>query len=199
MEIQQIFNTRDLLFLAFLAASGLLGAHHGLTRTFISLLSRLAATFGAGFVAKMLAPLAARAVVTPIIGDLFEQDAASYLTALPIPIETTITQMAVEMAEGVAFLLLLAVLGILFSILLSVLAQSLRFLTRHPPLGFLDRFAGLALGVAGGAALLMLAAVVLSRAAPELFRDLGWLSPLNTADTLLTRGFLSALVPDYAI
>ena len=77
MEIQQIVNTRDLLFLAFLAASGLLGAHHGLTRTFISLLSRLAATFGAGFVAKMLAPLAARAVVTPIIGDLFEQDAAS--------------------------------------------------------------------------------------------------------------------------
>ncbi len=199
MEIQQIVNTRDLLFLAFLAASGLLGAHHGLTRTFISLLSRLAATFGAGFVAKMLAPLAARAVVTPIIGDLFEQDAASYLTALPIPIETTITQMAVEMAEGVAFLLLLAVLGILFSILLSVLAQSLRFLTRHTPIGFLDRFAGLALGVAGGAALLMLAAVVLSRAAPELFRDLGWLSPLNTADTLLTRGFLSALVPDYAI
>ena len=83
--------------------------------------------------------------------------------------------------------------------MLSIVSQSLRFLTRYTPLGILDRLAGLALGAAGGAALLMLAAVVLSYAAPELFRGLGWLSPVNTADTLLTREFLAALIPDYAV
>lgn len=195
---QQIFNVRDLLFLAFLLVSALLGAQHGLTRTFISLLGRLLSVLGAGLVAKPLSPVIARAVVTPIIGDLFERDAAAYLTALPVPIESTITEMAVEMAEGVAFLLLLFLLGILFSILLAVLSRSLTFLTRHTPLGILDRIGGMALGVAGGVALLMLAAVVLSLVMPELFRDLGWLSPVNTENTLLTRGFLSALLHDYA-
>lgn len=196
---QQIFNVRDLLFLAFLLASALLGARHGLTRTFISLLGRLLSIFGAGLVAKPLAPVIARAVVTPIIGDLFERDAAAYLTALPVPIEATITEMALEMAEGVAFLLLLFLLGILFSILLAVLSRSLTFITRHTPLGILDHIGGMALGLAGGVALLMLAAVVLSLVMPELFRDLGWLSPVNTENTLLTRGFLSALLHDYAV
>lgn len=196
---QQIFNVRDLLFLAFLLVSALLGAQHGLTRTFISLLGRLLSVLGAGLVAKPLAPVIARAVVTPIIGDLFERDAAAYLTALPVPIEATITEMAVEMAEGVAFLLLLFLLGILFSILLAVLSRSLAFITRHTPLGILDRIGGMALGVAGGVALLMLAAIVLSLVMPELFRDLGWLSPVNTENTLLTRGFLSALLHDYAV
>ncbi|MCI8856375.1 MAG: hypothetical protein HFH26_07500 [Clostridiaceae bacterium] len=199
MEFQQIFNVRDLLLVLFLVISGLLGASHGLIRTFMSLLGRLVSIFGAGFAAKLLAPVIARIVVTPIIGDLFERDAASYLAALPIPIEITITEMAVEMAEGVAFLLLMILFGILFSLMLSIVSQSLRFLTRYTPLGILDRLAGLALGAAGGAALLMLAAVVLSYAAPELFRDLGWLSPVNTADTLLTREFLAALIPDYAV
>jgi len=185
MEFQQIFNVRDLLLVLFLVISGLLG--------------RLVSIFGAGFAAKLLAPVIARIVVTPIIGDLFERDAASYLAALPIPIETTITEMAVEMAEGVAFLMLMVLFGILFSLMLSIVSQSLRFLTRYTPLGILDRLAGLALGAAGGAALLMLAAVVLSYAAPELFRGLGWLSPVNTADTLLTREYLAALIPDYAV
>ncbi len=199
MEIQQIFNIRDLLFIAFLAVSGLLGAQRGLTRTFMGLLGRLASTFGAGFAAKLLAPVIARAVVTPIIGDLFEQDAASYLASLAEPLEITITEMAVEMAEGVAFLLLLVLLGILFSILISAFGQSLRMLARHTPLGILDRIAGLALGVAGGVALLMCAVAVLAKMSPELFRDLGWLSPISTADTLLTRGFLAALISGYAL
>ena len=45
----------------------------------------------------------------------------------------------------------------------------------------------------------MLAAVVLSHLVPELFRDLGWLSPLNTADTVLTRGFLGTLLSGYDV
>lgn len=200
MEIQSIasiLNLRDLLFLAFLLISTLLGAQHGLTRTFISLLGRLLSFLGAGLIAKPLAPAVARAVVTPIIGDLFERDAAGYLTALPVPIESTITEMAVEMAEGVAFLLLLFLLGILFSILLSVLSRSLAFLNRHTPLGILDRIGGMALGLAGGVALLMAATVVLSIVTPELFRDLGWLSPANTENTSITRGFLTTLLHDY--
>lgn len=198
MEIQQLFNLRDLLFVAFLVVSALLGGRRGLVGTFMGLLGRVVSIFGAGFVAKLLAPMLARAVVTPIIGDLFERDAASYLAALPVPIETTITEMAVEMAEGVAFLLLLVLLGIFFSLLLALVSQSLRFLTRHTPLGILDRLGGFAAGLAGGVALLMLAAVVLSHAMPELFRDLGWLSPVSTADTVLTKGFLAALLPNYA-
>ena len=38
MEFQQIFNVRDLLLVLFLVISGLLGAGHGLIRTFMSLL-----------------------------------------------------------------------------------------------------------------------------------------------------------------
>lgn len=197
MEIQPFLNLRDLLFLAFLAVSALMGASRGLTRTLFGLLGRAVSIFGAGLAARMLAPAVARAVVTPIIGDLFERDAAGYLAALPVPVETTITEMAVEMAEGVAFLLLLVLLGVFFSLLLALAGQSLRFLVRHTPLGILDRIGGFAVGLAGGVALLMLAAAVLSRAAPELFRDLGWLSPVSTEDTVLTKGFLAALLPGY--
>ena len=199
MEIQQILNARDLLFIGFLAVSALMGAARGLTRTVMGLLGRVVTTFGAGIVAKMLAPLIARAVVTPIIGDLFERDAANYIAALPVPIESTITEMAVEMAEGVAFLLLLVLLGVFFALLLSMISHGMRFLTRHTPLGILDRACGFAAGLAGGLALLMLAAVVLSHLVPELFRDLGWLSPLNTADTVLTRGFLGTLLSGYDV
>ncbi len=198
MPILQLLNTRDLLFVAFLALSALLGARRGLTRAVMGLVGRILSVFGAGAAAKLLAPAIARAVVTPIVGELFERDAASYIASLPFPIETTITEMAVEMAEGVAFLLLLVLLGFFISLLLSLVGQSLRFLTRHTPLGVLDRLGGLAVGFAGGLALLMLAVFVLSHIMPELFRDLGWLSPACTADTVLTKGFLSAFLPGYA-
>lgn len=195
-NIQQLFNVRDLLLIAFLAVSGILGAQRGLTRTFTGLLGRLASTIAAVCAAKFLAPIVARAVVTPIIGDLFERDAESYLASLAEPIETAVTEMAVEMAEGVAFLLLLALLGVFFSLLLALISQSLHFLSRHTPLGILDRMGGLALGVAGGAVLLAVAAILLTHACPELFRDLGWLSPKNTENTILTRAILE-LLPVY--
>ena len=121
--LQGILNLPDLILLAIILVSAILGASRGLVRTVCNALGRLVAFAGATAAAKMLAPVLARFLVTPIVGQVFEVRAADLLSRIPESVTDNLqmqaTEMAAEMAESLAFFLLFFI----FMIAMNILVQ----------------------------------------------------------------------------
>lgn len=195
IHISAMANGRDLILLAFLLFTALMGAKQGLLRTIFGLLGKLLSLIGAAYVAKIMAKPVATFVVTPIVGNVFRGQAAKLPQAIASSqaaqsLEEAIAKSAVSMAEGIAYLLLFVLLSVGFSFLLSLLCDGLTMLASLTPFGFANRVAGFGVGLAGGVILLGVTSVVLQHTSPELFTGLGWLSPVNTDQTVLMRRLL---------
>lgn len=192
-DLSGLLNLPDLIVLLFLLWSVWNGARRGFVAAAIGFVGRIAVAVGACWLAKSLAPTLAGAVVAPLFGETFAAQTAENpaLAAALSRLQLTVAEAVQHMAEGAAFLLLAVIFLLVLSVALSLLMGSLHLLTRFPPLGWLNRLAGAAFGlVSGGAAVLVLlwcARLV----CPDLFSDLGWLSPARVQATVLLRGLLT--------
>lgn len=188
-----LFNLPDLLLLIFLAWSVFNGARRGFIATIIGLVGRIVVVVGASWLAKACAPTLAGAVVTPIVGEAFANQAAQNpnIAGVLDSLQMTVTEGAQTIAEGIAFVLLTVVFLLLLSLALSFVLHSLSLLTRFPPLGWLNRLAGAAFGLVSGLAVVLLLVWCVHLVRPDLFSALGWLSPERIQSTVLVRGLLS--------
>lgn len=185
----------------------------------------LAALVGAGFAAKAAAPVMARYLVLPIVGDVFERQAAtalqtaagpsadaasltgaltSWLGALfdekalaqaTEPIRAAAAAAAQGMAESLSYFLLFFIFLVAFTAILKLVCGALHLMTKLGPIGFLDGLAGGAVGLVSGLLLVLLILFVLTRFAPTMFTELGALSPDAVDRTLLTRVLLGFVNP----
>ena len=191
-----LLNLPDLVLLAFLIGSVSMGAQRGFLRTLIGLCGRLFTMLGAAWLAKQCAPALAKAVVAPIVGDVFTQQAGSYFSAVPGALDAVqdqVTATASKMAEGVAFLILLSVFIAALTIALKAFSTGARMLTKFPPFGLLNRAAGAALGLVSGIALTLLLLWLTKTIRPDLFEPLGYFAPDRIANTVLLRALLDYL------
>lgn len=196
--LQGMLNPPDLILLAIILVSAILGASRGLVRTVCNALGRLVALIGATAAARLLAPVLARFLVTPIVGQVFEVRATDLLSRMPEAVTGSLqaqaTEMAAEMAESLAFFLLFFIFMLVMNILVHMVSTALRLVTRIRPIGFLDGLAGFALGAVFGAVLCFLGLWALTVFAPSTFGELGSLAPDVVAGTTLT-AFLLGLIP----
>ena len=138
------------------------------------------------------APALSRAVVTPIVGEVFAARAAQdALGDVLARLQMTVTEAAAAMAEGVAFLILAVFFLLILSIVLSPYpAQPASFdpfpaaRLAQPPGG---RGARPGRGRGGRAA----APVVRPPGVSGPVFELGWLSPARIQSTVLLRGLLA--------
>ena len=116
---QSLLNLPDLVLLALILVSACMGASRGIVRTACNALGRLLSLVGASAAAKLLAPVLARFLVTPIVGEVFEVRAADLLSRMPEAVtdglQAKATQMASEMAESLAFFLLFFIFSPLYA------------------------------------------------------------------------------------
>jgi uncharacterized membrane protein required for colicin V production len=196
-----IFNPYDLGILAILIISAALGERHGVVRTCVNLVKRLGTILISVYAAKALAPILAKAVVTPLLNRIFENMTNEYLTQSGVlaPIEENITQLALRIAEQAAFSLALVLLLIALNLLCQIIGTSLGLLTRLPILSTLNRVAGMALGLVGGALLLVIGLLLVSRVRPDVFVDPGALSPYRLDGTVLASRLIDLLPLDAAL
>ena len=191
-DLSGLLNLPDLLLALFLIWSVISGARRGFLGAVFGLVGRIAVIAGACWLAGTFAPALSRAVVTPIVGEVFAARAAQdALGDVLARLQMTVTEAAAAMAEGVAFLILAVFFLLILSIVLSLILHSLHLLTRFPPLGWLNRLAGAALGLVGGVAVVLLLLWCAHLVYPDLFSELGWLSQARIQSTVLLRGLLA--------
>lgn len=196
--LKGILNLPDLVLLAIILASAFLGAARGLIRTVCNALGRLLAMVGAAAAARLLAPVLARFLVTPIVGQVFEVRAADLLSRMPESasgaVQNSATEMAAQMAQSLAYFLLFFILLLAMNVLVHAVSRALHLITRIGPIGILDSMAGFLLGAAFGLILCFLGLWALTIFSPATFGELGVLSPNKVAGTALTSLLLS-LIP----
>lgn len=198
-DLAALLNAPDLILIAIILLSALFGAGQGMVRTLFSCFGRLAALAGAVFGAKLLAPVMARFLVAPIVGDVFRQQAAALYQSAPAAadsMEAAVTDAATAMAEGLAYFILLIVLMISLTLLVGLISRTLQILTHIGPLGALNRLGGFALGLVFGVVLCFLLLWALQAFAPAVLSELGWLNPTRVHNTVLTAQLLR-FVPGY--
>ena len=122
---------------------------------------------------------------------IFESKTIQELKLEGVLSEDMVAQAAASMAQGIVYLLLVIVLLIVLSLVLSLVRRSLNVLTRFPPLGALNRLAGAAIGLVGGILVIMLALWIAHALRPEIFTQIGWLSPNQIQQTVLLRSLLT--------
>lgn len=174
-------NPPDLILIGFLLFSISMGASRGPTRALIALATRLGSLIASFYAARFAAPFLARWVVTPFVGDLLEERAALSGTVL----QTEITETAVQMAEGVAFLIILLLCVIGLGVLCHLLGDVLHLIGRLPPFGFVGRLAGMGIGLIGGILLAVLALWLIGVFRPDAYSAFGYLSPETIQNTTL--------------
>lgn len=192
-----LLNAPDLILLAIILTSAVLGASRGLVRTLCNFLGRIVALVGAVLAARLISPLLARYLVTPIVGSVFEIRATDLLSRSPEladAAQSSATEMAAAMAESLAFFLLFFIFMIAINVLVHMVSTALELVTRLGPIGFLDALGGFALGAVFGLVLCVLGLVALTIFSPDTFGELGWLNPGRVAGTSLT-AFLLGLLP----
>lgn len=188
-----LLNLPDLILLIFVAWSVFNGARRGFLATVIGLVGRIVVVVGSCWLAKTCAPTLAGAVVTPIVGEAFANQAAQNANIAGVldSLQMTVTEGAQTVAEGIAFILLSVIFLILLSLALSFVLHSLSLLTRFPPLGWLNRLAGAAFGLVSSLAVVLLLVWCVHLVRPDLFSALGWLSPERIQSTVLVRDLLA--------
>ena len=138
-----LLNVPDLILLAIIFVSAAMGAKRGLVRTLCNFLGRIVALVCASMAARLLSPVLARYLVTPIVGDIFEIRASDLLSRAPNAAEalqSTATDMAASMAQGLAFFLLFFIFLFVMNMLVHTISTALKLVTRIAPIGFLDHF-----------------------------------------------------------
>lgn len=193
-QLSALLNLPDLIIIAAVLANMILGFRRGFFGSLYGLVGRIIALAASYFAARAAAPYIASWVVTPIVGDVFEQQATlSVSSGVLDALRQTVTEAAQSMAESIAFLLLLILFGILFGWLVGVLTKSLRFIAHLTPLGILDSVAGGAVGFATGVILIALILVGIQFFSPITYSSLGWLSPERVSNTVLLARLIDIL------
>ncbi len=193
-QLSALLNLPDLIIIAAVLVNMILGFRRGFFGSLYGLVGRIIALAASYFAARAAAPYIASWVVTPIVGDVFEQQATlSVSSGVLDALRQTVTEAAQSMAESIAFLLLLILFGILFGWLVGVLTKSLRFIARLTPLGILDSVAGGAVGFATGVILIALILVGIQFFSPITYSSLGWLSPERVSNTVLLARLIDIL------
>lgn len=193
-QLSALLNLPDLIIIAAALVNMILGFRRGFFGSLYGLVGRIIALAASYFAARAAAPYIASWVVTPIVGDVFEQQATlSVSSGVLDALRQTVTEAAQSMAESIAFLLLLILFGILFGWLVGVLTKSLRFIARLTPLGILDSVAGGAVGFATGVILIALILVGIQFFSPITYSSLGWLSPERVSNTVLLARLIDIL------
>ena len=193
-QLSALLNLPDLIIIAAVLVNMILGFRRGFFGSLYGLVGRIIALAASYFAARAAAPYIASWVVTPIVGDVFEQQATlSVSSGVLDALRQTVTEAAQSMAESIAFLLLLILFGILFGWLVGVLTKSLRFIAHLTPLGILDSVAGGAVGFATGVILIALILVGIQFFSPITYSSLGWLSPERVSNTVLRARLIDIL------
>lgn len=193
-QLSQLLNLPDLIIIAVVLVNMILGFKRGFFGSLYGLVGRIIALASAYFAARAAAPYVAQWVVTPIVGEVFEKQAAlSMPSGVLDALRQTVTEAAVSMAESVAFLMLLLLGCILFGWLVGVLTKSLRFIAHLTPLGILDSIAGGAVGFATGVILIALLLLGIEFFSPITYSSLGWLSPERVSNTVLLAKLIDVL------
>lgn len=193
-QLSQLLNLLDLIIIAVVLVNMILGFKRGFFGSLYGLVGRIIALAAAYFAARAAAPHVAQWVVTPIVGEVFEKQAAlSMPSGVLDALRQTVTEAAVSMAESVAFLMLLILGCILFGWLVGVLTKSLRFIAHLTPLGILDSIAGGAVGFATGVILIALLLLGIEFFSPITYSSLGWLSPERVSNTVLLAKLIDVL------
>lgn len=191
-DLSLLFNLPDLIILALLGFNIILGFKRGFFRSLYGFVGRIITLAAAFFAARAASPMLARFVVTPIVGDLF-QNQAGKAAGLLDELRQSVTEAAISMAESIAFLLLFLLCAILFGWLIATIAKSLHFIAHLTPLGFLDSLAGAATGLFTGIALISLLLLGIQWFSPITYTALGYLSPEYVSGTLLLAKFIDIL------
>lgn len=193
-QLSALLNLPDLIIIAAVLVNMILGFRRGFFGSLYGLVGRIIALAASYFAARAAAPYIASWVVTPIVGDVFEQQATlSVSSGVLDALRQTVTEAAQSMAESIAFLLLLILFGILFGWLVGVFTKSLRFIAHLTPLGILDSVAGGAVGFATGVILIALILVGIQFFSPITYSSLGWLSPERVSNTVLLARLIDIL------
>lgn len=193
-QLPQLLNLPDLIIIAVVLVNMILGFKRGFFGSLYGLVGRIIARAAAYCAARAAAPYVAQWVVTPIVGEVFEKQAAlSMPSGVLDALRQTVTEAAVSMAESVAFLMLLLLGCILFGWLVGVLTKSLRFIAHLTPLGILDSIAGGAVGFATGVILIALLLLGIEFFSPITYSSLGWLSPERVSNTVLLAKLIDVL------
>ena len=193
-QLSQLLNLPDLIIIAVVLVNMILGFKRGFFGSLYGRVARHIALAAAYFAARAAAPYVAQWVVTPIVGEVFEKQAAlSMPSGVLDALRQSVTEAAVSMAESVAFLMLLILGCILFGWLVGVLTKSLRFIAHLTPLGILDSIAGGAVGFATGVILIALLLLGIEFFSPITYSSLGWLSPERVSNTVLLAKLIDVL------
>ena len=193
-QLSQLLNLPDLIIIAVVLVNMILGFKRGFFGSLYGLVGRIIALAAAYFAARAAATYVAQWVVTPIVGEVFEKQAAlSMPSGVLDALRQTVTEAAVSMAESVTFLMLLLLGCILFGWLVGVLTKSLRFIAHLTPLGILDSIAGGAVGFATGVILIALLLLGIEFFSPITYSSLGWLSPERVSNTVLLAKLIDVL------
>lgn len=221
-QVQTLLQTpSDLVILLVLAISFFIGAKRGLLSAVLGFFTRLIALACASLVAKIVAPLFAKYVVTPIVGEIFLEKAnetlatvspaADALTGVFEGLEKigqTVTdvihsaamQAAQAMAESLSYVLVFIFLFFAFHALLRVMTGTANSLTNAlAPVGLLNHIAGGVLGLVGGWVLLCMALWVIYHFAPTTFSAIGILSPTVVEKSVLTKALLTIVLPSVVV
>lgn len=192
--IKGLANPTDLIIIVVILYGAFIGYHRGLIRTVIGSVRFLVSMFGATIVARIISPIIAPMIVEPIVKKVFEtklSGASDLAPQIITQLQNNMTQIATAFAQSIAFSIVFFVFMFVISFVLNIFVKAMNMLTRIPPISFLNRIGGLALGVLISVLVCIIALSVLKYFAPEIFGDMGYLSPENIAKTKLTSYLLN--------
>ena len=190
-----LLNVPDLVILAVVLVNLLLGLRRGALASLAGLVGRCIAMAGSYFLARQLAPSAAKWLAEPIVRSVVEHKLkqSGVPDALADSVQTALRAAVQSMAESISYLVLIAVFSVLLSILISLAVRALRLLSRVTPLGILDALAGGAIGLATGLLLVVLVLLGAHWFYPVTFTELGYLSPERIENTFLLAKIIAFL------
>ena len=139
-----LLNVPDLVILAVVLVNLILGLRRGALASLAGLVGRCISMAGSYFLARQLAPSAAKWLAEPIVRSVFEHKLkqSGVPDALADSVQTALRAAVQSMAESISYLVLIAVFSVLLSVLISLAVRALRLLSRVTPLGILDALAG---------------------------------------------------------
>ena len=179
-----LFNVPDLVILAVVLLNIILGLKRGVLASVAGLVGRCIAMAGSYFIARQLAPAAAKWMTEPIVRSVFEHklEQSGLPDSLAGGVQTALQSTIQSMSESIAYLVLIFVFSAVLSILISLAVKALRLLSRVTPLGSL---AGGAVGLATGLLLIVLVLLGAHWFYPVTFDEAGYLSPERIQNTVL--------------
>lgn len=182
-----LFNIPDLVILAVVLLNIILGLKRGVLASVAGLVGRCIAMAGSYFIARQLAPAAAKWMTEPIVRSVFEHklEQSGLPDSLAGGVQTALQSTIQSMSESIAYLVLIFVFSAVLSILISLAVKALRLLSRVTPLGVLDSLAGGAVGLATGLLLIVLVLLGAHWFYPVTFDEAGYLSPERIQNTVL--------------